>query len=77
MLARTPSPNPLSPMRSTATLSAAALSLALAAADPLACQPNDEFPMLPIYHLIGNVTKSGDGSIKLGARAHNMDYSPT
>ena len=41
------------------------LALALAAADPLACQPNDEFPMLPTYHLIGNVTKSGDGAIKL------------
>lgn len=74
-------------------------------ADPLACQPNEEFPMLcvchatcclhprkeppmhacavclsapgairltagwrrcrPTYHLIGNVTKSSDGSIKL------------
>lgn len=32
---------------------------------PLACQPNAEQPMLPIFHLIGNVTKSADGSIKL------------
>jgi sucrose-6-phosphate hydrolase SacC (GH32 family) len=40
-------------------------SLAYAANDPLACQPNAEQPMLPIFHLIGNVTKNADGSIKL------------
>jgi len=33
--------------------------------DPLACQPNAKFPMLPIYHIIGNVTMNNDGSIKL------------
>ena len=36
-----------------------------ARADPLACQPNDEQPMLPTFHIIGNVTKNADGSIKL------------
>jgi len=43
------------------------LSLAFCAnaSDPLACQQNNEFPMLPIFHIIGNVTKSTDGSIKL------------
>ena len=40
-------------------------ALGLAAADPLACQPNEEQPMLPLYHIIGNVTKNSDGSIKL------------
>lgn len=37
----------------------------LAASDPLACQPNALFPMLPIFHLIGNVTPHADGSIDL------------
>eukprot|EP01043_Picozoa_sp_COSAG02_P036643 COSAG02_NODE_2698_length_8208_cov_10.377482_1_plen_611_part_00 len=34
---------------------------------PLACQPNAVQPMLPIFHIIGNVTKStsGDGNITL------------
>ena len=32
---------------------------------PLACQPNDEQPMLPTFHIIGNVTKHADKSITL------------
>ena len=32
---------------------------------PLACQDNDKFPMLPTFHIIGNVTQATDGSIKL------------
>ena len=24
--------------------------------DPLACTPNNRFPMVPIFHFIGNVT---------------------
>jgi hypothetical protein len=32
---------------------------------PLACQPNTEQPMLPIFHIIGNVTKSSSGNITL------------
>lgn len=32
---------------------------------PLACQPNSEQPMLPIFHIIGNVTKNADGSVAL------------
>ena len=32
---------------------------------PLACQPNAEQPMLPVFHVIGNVTKNTDNSIKL------------
>ena len=44
---------------------AAALVAPAARADPLACQPNDEQPMLPTFHIIGNVTKHADGSIKL------------
>ena len=47
-------------------LALAALGAATAVvADPLACQPNDEQPMLPTYHIIGNVTKHADGTIKL------------
>lgn len=33
--------------------------------DPLACQPNDAQPMIPIYHIIGNVTVAADGSVSL------------
>eukprot|EP01052_Picozoa_sp_SAG31_P017056 SAG31_NODE_1152_length_9642_cov_4.124489_7_plen_558_part_00 len=32
---------------------------------PLACQPNAEQPMLPIFHLIGNVSQTLDGHIAL------------
>ena len=32
---------------------------------PLACQDNMKFPMLPTFHIIGNVTQSTDGSINL------------
>lgn len=34
-------------------------------AGPLACQPNEKYPMLPTFHIIGNVTQTTDGSIKL------------
>merc|ERR1719437_192154 len=34
---------------------------------PLACQANEQQPMLPIYHIIGNVTQHADGSINLEA----------
>ena len=32
---------------------------------PLACQANEKFPMLPTFHIIGNVTQATDGSITL------------
>lgn len=32
---------------------------------PLTCQDNDMFPMLPTFHIIGNVTQQTDGSIHL------------
>ena len=32
---------------------------------PLACQDNDRFPMLPTFHIIGNVTQAADGAITL------------
>ena len=32
---------------------------------PLACQANDKYPMLPTFHIIGNVTQATDGAIKL------------
>ena len=32
---------------------------------PLACQPNSEQPMLPTFHVIGNVTVNPDKSINL------------
>ena len=32
---------------------------------PLACQANDKFPMLPTFHIIGNVTQATDGDITL------------
>ena len=38
---------------------------ATASDGPLACQPNDEQPMLPTFHVIGNVTMNADKSIKL------------
>ena len=34
---------------------------------PLACQKNIDQPMLPVFHIIGNVTKNPDSSIKLEA----------
>ena len=34
-------------------------------ADPLACQPNAQQPMLPIFHTIGNVTQHDDGSLSV------------
>ena len=43
------------------------VSASAAGPEPLACQPNDEQPMLPIFHIIGNVTKNADNSIKLEA----------
>ena len=46
-------------------LAAAAAAAAAADSPPLACQPNAEQPMLPIFHIIGNVTKNADASIKL------------
>jgi hypothetical protein len=42
-----------------------ALAFTVVVSDPLACQPNAEQPMLPIFHLIGNVTKHSDGTITL------------
>ena len=39
--------------------------IGVSAGDPLACQPNAEQPMLPFYHIIGNVSKNSDGSIKV------------
>jgi hypothetical protein len=32
---------------------------------PLACQDNAKFPMLPTFHIIGNVSQATDGTIKL------------
>jgi hypothetical protein len=32
---------------------------------PLACQANDKYPMLPTFHIIGNVTQATDGAITL------------
>eukprot|EP01051_Picozoa_sp_SAG22_P005952 SAG22_NODE_372_length_11551_cov_20.656741_6_plen_178_part_00 len=32
---------------------------------PLTCQDNGMFPMLPTFHIIGNVTQATDGAIKL------------
>ena len=32
---------------------------------PLTCQDNDMFPMLPTFHIIGNVSQATDGAIKL------------
>jgi len=43
-------------------LTAALLSAHLGGADPLACQPNALQPMLPIFHIIGNVSASGPGA---------------
>jgi hypothetical protein len=34
---------------------------------PLACQPNEEQPMLPTFHIIGNVTKHPDNSLTVEA----------
>jgi len=41
------------------------LAPAPARADPLACQPNADQPMLPTFHIIGNVTQRADGSLGL------------
>ena len=32
-------------------------------ADPLACQPNAQQPMLPIFHIIGNVSVNAAGNV--------------
>ena len=32
---------------------------------PLTCQDNAKFPMLPTFHIIGNVSQSTDGTVKL------------
>lgn len=50
---------------SVVVLLGAAGLLSVVSGDPLACQPNDEQPMLPTFHIIGNVTKNLDGSIQL------------
>ena len=50
--------------KKTALLCTIALTLGRTAeAVPLACQPNAVQPMLPIYHIIGNVTVSADGNV--------------
>ena len=54
-------------LRILLSLGTALLAARTARADPLACQPNEEQPMLPTFHIIGNVTKNADGSIKLEA----------
>ena len=48
---------------------------------PLTCQPNDKFPMLPTFHIIGNVTEAANGGINLepindcsGVTFHNGIY---
>ena len=41
----------------TLLLATAADAAATADPTPLACQPNAEQPMLPVFHIIGNVTK--------------------
>ena len=41
------------------------LGASVGAPTPLACQPNAEQPMLPTFHIIGNVTKNADSTIKL------------
>jgi len=35
------------------------------ASAPLACQPNAERPMLPIFHFIGNVSKDSSGPVEV------------
>eukprot|EP01047_Picozoa_sp_COSAG01_P051462 COSAG01_NODE_5314_length_4341_cov_8.060820_1_plen_418_part_00 len=53
-------------LRATAAAAAGAPShYAHAPEAPLACQPNEEQPMLPIFHIIGNITKNADNSLKL------------
>ena len=39
----------------------AAAWLHIASATPLACLPNDLYPMVPTYHIIGNVTPTAQG----------------
>ena len=48
-------------------LLAAALAPRAAVADPLACQPNDVQPMLPIFHIIGNVSALPGGNLSVEA----------
>jgi Glycosyl hydrolases family 32 N-terminal domain/PAN domain len=50
--------------RPAALLALAALA-STAAATPLACQPNEQQPMMPSFHIIGNVTQAPDGNITL------------
>ena len=62
----TTSTRPPSSLLAPALLSPLLLLLAArAAADPLACQPNAQQPMLPIFHIIGNVTARADGGLVL------------
>ena len=48
-------------------LLAAALAPRAARADPLACQPNEAQPMLPIFHIIGNVSALEGGNLSVEA----------
>ena len=41
------------------------LLVAVTGGDPLTCHSNTEQSMLPVFHTIGNVTKSSKGSITL------------
>ncbi len=58
-------------MPSTSILTAVAAAFVLvtssrvACAQPLACQPNSQQPMLPVFHTIGNVTQAPSGDITL------------
>lgn len=50
---------------SGAALAAAPLGPPYVHTGPLACQANDKYPMLPTFHIIGNVTQATDGAIQL------------
>lgn len=52
-------------------LTAALLSAHLGGADPLACKLNALQPMLPIFHIIGNVSASGPGNANITVEAIN------
>jgi hypothetical protein len=58
-------------------LLAAALAPRAARADPLACQPNEAQPMLPIFHIIGNVSALEGGNLSVEAinDASGVTYS--
>jgi hypothetical protein len=43
------------------SLLSACLLLVSVASDPLACLPNAEYPMVPSFHIIGNVTPTSSG----------------